>query len=292
MEVIPWYFTGIEIGAYVLAILLLWQAGRQGRYLLLTLIMAMLYGYLLEYMDIRDYHAYVYGQFHVMLPGNVPLPVALSWGMIFYAATQTSDLLGLPWARRPWLDGLLAIIIDLCLDPIAAQLGYWNWTPPGPWLDIPYGNFFGWLVVITALSYVWRAASRRFHADAQVLWRQLFILIGVMGVSLLILFVVLGIFERLTVTPVLRVGVQEVMVLIWIIGAAVIVAPYFRRFERNNPVDWLVLALPIFFFGYLTLVLFTAVTNPSLVLVINTLATAVIGLWMYTLPYSQRWLRR
>ncbi|MBX3054974.1 MAG: carotenoid biosynthesis protein [Anaerolineae bacterium] len=292
MTTIPWYFTGIEIGAYALAVLLLWQAGKQGRYMLLTLIMAMLYGYLLEYMDIRDYHAYVYGQFHIMLPGAVPLPVALSWGMIFYAATQTSDKLGLLWTRRPWLDGLLAISIDLCMDPIAAQLGYWEWTPPGPWLGIPFGNFFGWLVVITALSYVWRAASRRFQAITQGLLQQLLILVGVMVVSLLILFVALAVFERLTVTPVLREGWQAVMVLAWIILAAALVAPYYRTFERNNPVEWMLLALPLFFFGYLTLMVFTAVTNPSTALVVNTLLTAVVGLWLFTLPYSSRLFKR
>ncbi len=292
MTTIPWYFTGIEIGAYVLAVLLLWQAGKQGRYMLLTLVMAMLYGYLLEYMDIRDYHAYVYGKFHIMLPGAVPLAVALSWGMIFYTAVQTSAKLGLPLGRRPWLDGLLAIIIDLCMDPIAAQLGYWEWTPPGPWLGIPFGNFFGWLVVITALSGVWQFASQRFQAATQGLLRQLLILAGVMVVSLGILFVALAAFERLTVTPVLREGLQGIMVLAWIIIAAALVAPYYRTFQRDNPVDWPVLALPVFFFSYLTLMVFTAVQNPSTALVINTLVTAVIGLWLYTLPYSKRLFKR
>jgi hypothetical protein len=159
-------------------------------------------------------------------------------------------------------------------------------------LGIPFGNFFGWLVVITALSYVWRAASRRFNAPTQGLLRQLLILLGVMVASLLILFVVLGIFERLTVTPVLREGVQGVMVLAWMVGAAVMVAPYFRTFERNHPVDWLLVALPLFFYGYLTLMVLTAVSNPSPLLVINTLLTAVAGVWLYTLPYSPRWLKR
>lgn len=289
---IPWYFTGIEIGAYLLAAVMLWHAWKQGRYMLLTLLMAMLYGYLLEYTDMRDFHAYHYSPFHIMLPGGVPLAVALSWGLIFYAAMQTSDKLGFNWHKRPWLDGLLAISIDLCMDPIAAQLEYWVWTPPGPWLGIPFGNFFGWLVVITALSYVWRAANHRLKPAGQSLLRQLLILVGVMIVSLVILFISLAIFERLTVTPVLREGVQGLMVAGWILLALLLVAPAFPRFKRDNAPDWAVLALPLFFFSYLTLMVFTAVNAPSTLLIINTLLTAVIGLFLYGLPYSRALRRR
>ena len=289
---VPWYFTGIEIGAYVLAIVLLWHAWKQGRFMLLTLVMAMLYGYLLEYTDIRDYHAYNYDPFHIMLPGNVPLAVAISWGMIFYAAMQTSNKLGFPWGRRPWLDGLLAIMIDLCMDPIAGELGYWVWTPAGPWLGIPIGNFFAWLVVITTLSYVWRWVRQSFNPDGRALAQQLFLLIGVMVVSLMILFVTLAVFEWLAVSRTERVWLQAVLFIGWIIVACVLIAPYFRGFKRDNRLDWAVLALPIFFFVYLTVMVFTAVQNPSTLLVANTLVTAVIGLLLFAMPYSRRLFKR
>lgn len=289
MATIPWYFTGIEIGAYLLALLLLWQASKQGRYMLLTLIMAMLYGYLLEFLDLRDFHAYVYGQFHVMLPGGVPLPVAVSWGMIFYAAMQTTDKLGFDWRRRPWLDGLLAISIDLCMDPIAAQLGYWEWTPPGPWLGIPLGNFFGWLVVITAFSFVWRAADHRFQPEAKGFLRELLVLLGVMVVSLIVLFVALESFNRLAVAPVERLWLQAVLVVGWMVLAVGMIVPCVGQFKRDNAPDWPVLALPIFFFGYLTLMVFTAVTQPSIWLMVNTVVVAVVGMVLFGLPYAQRW---
>lgn len=288
---IPWYFTGIEMGAYILTIVLLTHAWRQGRYMLLTLVMAMLYGYLLEASDIRQYHAYVYGQFHVMLPGGVPLAVSVSWGMIFYVAMQTSNKLGFAWERRPWLDGLLALSIDLCMDPIAAALGYWVWTPPGPWLGIPLGNFFGWLVVITAFSYVWRATAHRFHPQAAGIARQLLTLVGVMLISLIILFLALGIFERVAVQPVERLWLQGVLLLGWAMVGIAMVAPGFRTFNRDNPPDWAILALPLFFFVYLTVMVFTAVQSPSSWLVVNTLVTAVLGLLLYALPYTQRWLK-
>lgn len=287
---IPWYFTGIEIGAYILTLIMLTYAGRQGRYMFLTLLMAFVYGYLLEATDIRQYHAYYYGQFHVMLPGGVPLAVSVSWGMIFYVAMQTSNKLGFAWQRRPWLDGLLAVSIDLCMDPIAAALGYWVWTPPGPWFGIPLGNFFGWLVVITAFSYVWRAAAHRFAPESEGIIRQLLTLVGVMAVSLLILFVALAIFERVAVQPVERLWLQAVLLVVWVMVAVALVAPYFRSFNRDNPPDWVILALPIFFFSYLTLMVFTAVQNPAAGLIVNTLVTAVIGLLLYTSPYSQKWL--
>jgi len=282
---IPWYFTTIEIGAYLLTLLLLVHAWRQGRYMFLTLLMAFSYGYLLEYTDMRDFHAYHYNPFNVMLPGGVPLAVSLSWGVIFYAALQTSNMLGFAWQRRPWLDGLLGLVIDLAMDPIAARLGYWVWTPPGPWLGIPLGNFFGWLAVITILSYVWRATRRRFQPESRGLPAQLLLLAGVMVASLVLLFVVLGLFTKVAITSPL---LQAVLTAVWIIVAVLVLAPVVATFKRNNPVAWPVLAVPLFFFGYMLFMLVFAVASPGAALVVNTAATAVAGLALYTLPYQKR----
>jgi hypothetical protein len=85
-----------------------------------------------------------------------------------------------------------------------------------------------------------------------------------------------------------NVWLQGLLVAAWIVVAIALVAPYFRSFNRDNAPDWAVLALPVFFFGYLTLMVFTAVSNPSTLLVINTLVTAVVGLLLFAMPYSRK----
>lgn len=286
---IPWYFTWVEIGAYLLAPVLLYYASKQGRYMVLTLLMAMMYGYLLEYIDMALFDAYTYGQFHVMLPGEVPLCVAMVWGMLFFAAMETSNLLGFVWYRRPWLDGLLAISLDLCMDPIATQLGYWEWKTPGPWLGIPMGNYFGWLIVITAFSYTWRMGLHWLRPLARPLWQQVLSLLAVIMSSLVILFVLLLLFNWLLVAPGYLL-LQQLVVIGWLVLAFALVLPYLPKADRYHVWIWPILLLPLFLFGYLVLMVFTAVDAPSVGLIANSLATAVVGLLMFTFPYNGRWL--
>ena len=39
------------------------------------------------------------------------------------------------------------------IEPVATRLGLWSWTPPGPWLGVPIGNFVGWAVIVGAYAY-------------------------------------------------------------------------------------------------------------------------------------------
>jgi len=52
-----------------------------------------------------------------------------------------------PWHRAA-LAAALGISLDLTMEPVAARLGLWEWTPHGPWLDVPIGNFVGWAVIV------------------------------------------------------------------------------------------------------------------------------------------------
>jgi hypothetical protein len=43
---------------------------------------------------------------------------------------------------------LIGVSLDLLMEPVAVRAGLWRWTPPGPWLDVPIGNFVGWGVIV------------------------------------------------------------------------------------------------------------------------------------------------
>src|SRR5207245_1885862 len=51
---------------------------------------------------------------------------------------------------RRALGELLALTLDLAIEPVAIRRGLWHWTPPGPWLGVPVGNFVGWLVIVAS----------------------------------------------------------------------------------------------------------------------------------------------
>src|SRR5262245_55182885 len=97
-------------------------ARREGHRQVLILIATALYGFLLEYLAIRENRKYQYAHFPVMLLGTVPLMIVISWGGIIYSVMRTSDHLRLKWYLRPVYDGILALSIDMSLDPVAVGL--------------------------------------------------------------------------------------------------------------------------------------------------------------------------
>jgi hypothetical protein len=134
----------------------------------------------------RMMNAYHYANFPFMIFGTVPLMIVVSWGAIIYAVMRTSDhyvVQGtssdrvLRWYLKPINDGLLALTIDLSLDPVAIQLGYWVWTihnpqerswfgsqylEAPPWFGAPFGNYYGWYAMVFWYSFIVRLGFRLF----------------------------------------------------------------------------------------------------------------------------------
>ena len=50
--------------------------------------------------------------------------------------------------------GLLLVVIDLILDPVAVAQGFWSFSESGRWYNIPWTNFLGWLLSGTVGSYL------------------------------------------------------------------------------------------------------------------------------------------
>ena len=66
------------------------------------------------------------------------------------------------WAR-PWLDGLLAVLIDLSVDAIAIRVGLWHWNIGlhEGWFGVPSGNLCAWMWVAFWYSAVTRLVRAR-----------------------------------------------------------------------------------------------------------------------------------
>lgn len=112
-----------------------------------------LFGIFLELATIQQLHAYRYGKFLLMID-NVPLVIGISWGIILYCIRLTSDKSNIPWMFRPFLDGLLALNIDLAMDAIAIRLGMWDWGKglEHEYFGVPFANFWAWFWVAFSFS--------------------------------------------------------------------------------------------------------------------------------------------
>jgi hypothetical protein len=113
-----------------------------------------LYGYALEVVAIAVFRSHRYADGWWAAPGGVPLAVAGVWAALIAAVMA---LAGRRHPREPWRlaawAALLGLSLDLLIEPVATRLGLWAWTPPGPWLLVPLGNFVGWSVIVGAYAY-------------------------------------------------------------------------------------------------------------------------------------------
>jgi uncharacterized membrane protein len=112
------------------------------------------YGYALEAVAIHLFGSHTYGTAWLVDPGGVPLAVALVWAALISSAMALAARSG--WRAveaRAAAAALVALSLDLLMEPVAVRSGLWRWTPPGPWLGVPIGNFVGWAVIVAGYAF-------------------------------------------------------------------------------------------------------------------------------------------
>jgi uncharacterized membrane protein len=139
------------------------------------------YGFALERISMAVFQSHRYGPGWRLCLAGVPLAVAAVWAAVISAALALAARRGLrhPVARA-LAAALFAVTVDLTMEPVAVRRGLWEWTPPGPWLGVPAGNFVGWIVIVAGYGIGaerW-AGGGRFAAEA---WRRLLLASGALG---------------------------------------------------------------------------------------------------------------
>ena len=152
-------FLVLEAGASAFFIIAAWLALRRGRLPLLELLSAALFGLLLEEGDQLIFETYHYAEAWVLAIDRAPLVIGLTWALIIAGAMRITDALGVRRRWAPFVDSVLAIMLDLAFDAIAIRMGLWTWREVGlenGWFGVPAGNFYAWLFVTWAFSFVSR----------------------------------------------------------------------------------------------------------------------------------------
>lgn len=143
------------------------------------------YGFALEVAAIAVFASHRYSDDWLVAPLGVPLAVASVWAAVIVAAMAVG------WryaARTPVLRALTAALaavsLDTMIEPVAARLGLWEWTPPGPWLEVPVGNFVGWMVIVGA--YAWGAERWAGNGGASAIARRAALAAGCVAALILV----------------------------------------------------------------------------------------------------------
>jgi uncharacterized membrane protein len=298
MSLPPLSHTLFELGVYALALLCLRHAGKEGTHVVWALVAGIAHGILLEYLGLHAKHAsepdYNYGPFLILLFANtqdaLPLCIVVSWGLIMYAAMQTTKRLGaLPWYLRLFVNATLGISLDFILDPIASGpggLGMWFWNPklPAEWMGVPLGNFIGWYMVIATFTFFIELGWRLVPPTDRGVGTNLLVVGGAMLFSLLVSAGTQLVYGQFAAgqpwEPLVLIGLLA-------LGVALFVR-YAPAFTRTHRLDRIVLAVPLFFQCYFSVyyILLGMYHNlPGMAIVIPiALTTGLIGFYW---PYSK-----
>jgi Carotenoid biosynthesis protein len=195
-------FLGLELAAATFFLLAAWLAMRRGRMPVLELVSAAMFGLLLEEGDQLIFGTYEYASGFVLSIDRAPLVIGLTWAVIIAGAMRITDALGVRRRWAPFVDSVLAIMLDLAFDAIAIRIGLWTWrdhltgTPlssDAAWFGVPAGNFYAWLFVTFGFSLLTRWLRDRAPRGSAMEWLQLLVPIPAFGILLLSLvpFVVL-----------------------------------------------------------------------------------------------------
>lgn len=87
-------------------------------------------------------------------------------------ARPGQDMLTQPrlWWQVPLLTALIAVVMDLFIDPVAIAAGYWVWLVQGTvYYGIPLLNYVGWFVLMFLSPLAWICITRHRQWD---LWQK------------------------------------------------------------------------------------------------------------------------
>ncbi len=280
-------FLIIEGGSYILAAIVLLHSWREAPYLFMIVLSAMLFGFIVEYLAVtNETHPYQYNYFIVKLPGPIPLGICLGWGVIFYSVMLTAEKLGLPWAVRPVFSGLLAIGIDFVLDPIAVALNFWTWFLPKHWFGIPWGNYTGWFIVIVCFAFFHVLGFRRFPPGKKGITGDFLVAFLAIIPSFLTYLGIMLVYEKIVKSGWIP---EELLVFIIFVSSALLVLKYIFQYQRDNQVNWVVLAIPIYMYACSIVPLFLFnIYEKYQALVIVIPAFTMLGLIWFFMPYMNR----
>jgi len=278
--------TLIELGTYVLTVILLVHAWRKKPYYVFVMLAAMVFGFLAEYSSVTKVpQPYFYPYALIPLPGMVPLNICLGWGIIIYAAMQTAEKLKTKWWLNPLVAGFLAVIIDFAEDPPYVKMGLWEWTPPHPeaWFGILWSNYVGWFLIVVIFVFFLELLTRYLPTGKHV-WRDAIIPFVAVAFSFAVFMTaILSYFWIINLNW--NWLNESLLTMIIFTVCAIPVVLNIPQMNRNNKIDWAILAVPLYIFFWALVGFFSTglyLEEQALVIVIP--FVIIIGMLGYLWP--------
>lgn len=177
-------FVSIGLGLIILLDDILRKRGEWDLFLSIFL-----YSYIVEYIGINFAKLYEYPTIYKVMLWGVPIMIPISWAGIIYSAKMIVRKIDFIKIRsQQYLIALVALGIDLLMDPVAVKIGLWNWKEASTysWFGVTFFNFIGWFFITLVIIEVYQFFQR-------ILNHKILTLIVTPLVSLIFLFLITSI---------------------------------------------------------------------------------------------------
>lgn len=130
---------------------------------------------------------------------GVPIAIGFAWMMVIATAHALLDHFSIKSTIvRGFLGGLVALTMDLVLDPVAyLAKEYWIWHESGVYYHIPWTNFFGWFIVAFAMHFLFSFVEQ---TNASTSWQRRMILLYSL---ILAMFALIALMNKLYVAAII-----------------------------------------------------------------------------------------
>lgn len=129
----------------VFGYLVLFQQHVDGRFLRFMVIVVVS-SYLIELVGVQTgkiFGEYKYGEALGIKIGGTPLLIGVLWFLLIYSIGVQLKPLKTHWMLKSFLGATLMLVIDLFIEPVAIELGFWSWTNNA----IPVQNYIAWFAI-------------------------------------------------------------------------------------------------------------------------------------------------
>lgn len=128
----------------------------------LFLVFSFIAGFFIEVAGVKTgaiFGVYHYDQTLGFKLLNVPIVIGINWAMLVYSAGCILNRFQLDFFVKCTLAALLLVGLDLVMEPVAMQNGFWSWENN----SIPFQNYLAWFIVSFLLVALFFSAKFNKH---------------------------------------------------------------------------------------------------------------------------------
>ncbi|MFP4042905.1 MAG: carotenoid biosynthesis protein [Bacteroidales bacterium] len=117
---------------------------------ILTFLFILAIGFIIEVFGVstgKIFGAYSYSEILGPKVLDVPLIIALNWLILVYGAYYIASYFFKHQLLRLVIGGILLVVFDLIMEPVAIELNMWTWEAGMP----PFQNYVVWFVASAAM---------------------------------------------------------------------------------------------------------------------------------------------